>query len=111
MIGALALLYCESELVRRFINVLLIQVRTSAAINNPVYLTYIFLETRKKWLNSSPKESLRLLLDTTSRFTYAEAFKAYAYNPNRMQDVLDKEDIISHQSLALDLLNSGDLSI
>ena len=28
-----------------------------------------------------------------------------------MQDVLDKEDIISHQSLALDLLNSGDLSI
>ena len=111
LIGALALLYCESELARRFINVLLIQVRTSAAINNPVYLTYIFLETRKKWLNSSPKESLRLLLDTTSRFTYAEAFKAYAYNPNRMQDVLDKEDIISHQSLALDLLNSGDLSI
>lgn len=111
LIGALALLYEHSELARRFINILLIQVRTNASINNPVQVTYIFLETRKKWMGNPPKESMQLLLNTASRFTYELAFKAYAFNPNRMQDVLEKEDITNNQTLALDLLNSSYLSI
>ena len=110
-IGALALLYEQSELASRFINILMIRVRTSAADNNPILTAYIFMETRKKWLNISPRESLQLLLNTASRFTYAEAFKAYAYNPNRMQGVLEQKDITDNQPLALALLNSGELSI
>lgn len=50
-------------------------------------------------------------MNTASNFTYAQVFKAYAYNPYRMQDTLEKEDIIDNQSTALDLLNSGELSI
>lgn len=110
-IGALALLYEQSELASRFINILMIRVRTSAADNNPILTAYIFMETRKKWLNISPRESLQLLLNTASRFTYAEAFKAYAYNPNRMQGVMEQKDITDNQPLALALLNSGELSI
>lgn len=110
-IGALALLYEQSELASRFINILMIRVRTSAANNNPILTAYICMETRKKWLNISPRESLQLLLNTASRFTYAEAFKAYAYNPNRMQGVLEQKDITDNQPLALALLNSGELSI
>lgn len=110
-IGALALLYEQSELASRFINILMIRVRTSAADNNPILTAYIFMETRKKWLNISPRESLQLLLNTANRFTYAEAFKAYAYNPNRMQGVLEQKDITDNQPLALALLNSGELSI
>lgn len=110
-IGALALLYEQSELASRFINILMIRVCTSAADNNPILTAYIFMETRKKWLNISPRESLQLLLNTASRFTYAEAFKAYAYNPNRMQGVMEQKDITDNQPLALALLNSGELSI
>ncbi len=110
-IGALALLYEQSELASRFINILMIRVCTNAADNNPILTAYIFMETRKKWLNISPRESLQLLLNTACRFTYAEAFKAYAYNPNRMQGVLEQKDITDNQPLALALLNSGELSI
>ena len=111
LIGALALLYEQSELAKRFINILMIQVRTSATANNSILTAYIFLETRKKWLNRPSRKSLQLLLNTASNFTYAQVFKAYAYNPYRMQDTLEKEDIIDNQSTALDLLNSGELSI
>ncbi|MCD8135181.1 MAG: hypothetical protein LUH01_04160 [Parabacteroides gordonii] len=45
--GALALLYEWSELSKRFIDILLTQVRTSNTINNPRYITYFFFETRK----------------------------------------------------------------
>lgn len=110
LIGALALLYERSELSKRFIDILLIQIRTGYTINNPRYVTYFFLKTRKEWLGCSPKESIRLLLDTSSQFTYEKAFRAYVYNPDRMQDTLDKEDIIANQSVALDLLNNGGLS-
>lgn len=109
--GALALLYEWSELSKRFIDILLIQVRTSNTINNPRYITYFFFETRKKWLGYSPQKSIRLLLDTASQFTYSLVFKTYAYNPNRMQGILEKEDITNNQPLALALLNSGELSI
>lgn len=111
LIGALALIYEQSELARRFINILLLPARTSAAVNNPILVSYIFMETRKKWLSVPSKESFTLLLNTASNFTYAEAFKAYAFNPNRMQDVLSKEDITANQALALDLLKNKDLSI
>lgn len=109
--GALALLYEWSELSKRFIDILLTQVRTSNTINNPRYITYFFFETRKKWLGYSPKKSIRLLLDTASQFTYSLVFKTYAYNPNRMQGILEKEDITNNQPLALALLSSGELSI
>lgn len=54
LIGALALLYEQSELAKRFINILMIQVRTSVTANNSILTAYIFLETRKKWLNRHP---------------------------------------------------------
>lgn len=111
LIGALALLYEQSELASRFINILMIRGRTSTANNNPIQTTYIFMKIRHKWLNISPRESLQLLLDTASRFTYTEAFRAHAYKPDWMQGVLEKEDITNHQPLALALLNSGELSI
>nr|WP_129734674.1 DUF4132 domain-containing protein [Parabacteroides goldsteinii] len=109
--GALALLYEWSELSKRFIDILLIQIRTSNTINNPIYITYFFTEARKAWLGYSPKKSIRLLLDTSRQFTYTLAFKAYAYTPYRMQDALEPQDIIDNQPLALALLNSGGLSI
>lgn len=111
LIGALALIYEQSELASRFINILMIRGRTSTANNNPIQTTYIFMKIRHKWLNMSPRESLQLLLDTASRFTYTEAFRAHAYKPDWMQGVLEKEDITNHQPLALALLNSGELSI
>lgn len=111
LIGVLSLFYEYSALARRFVNILLIQGRGFGSSHNASIVVCCVLEARKKWLHVSKEDSLRLLLDGGGGFGFPQIFRAYCYNSSILGDVFTPDAVKQHEPVALDLLNSGLLSV
>lgn len=111
VISALGLLYEFAPTAKHFVDVLLLQVDGTDSQNNASHTLCFVLEARKKWLGVSMRDSLQMLLDADTEFTIAQAFKAYSFNPEKMDAALTKEDIEENKQIALDSLADGSLNI
>lgn len=119
IIGTFSVLYDYSPRACRFIHLLLQKGDGSDSNYNRVsYVVCYFLNARKSWLETSPRECMQLLLHSESGYSISDAFKTYCFvniymgqAVSNMTESLPCELIQSHEQEALDILTDGQLGI